>query len=151
MARLIDADKLLKHKTDHEMISTHLIYNAPTVDAQPTTKNDLGVDAISRSDVLKLMHDNWHTHNGDWAMQESMDDIRALPSVTPQEPFKPMVEIDLYSVIKQKYIEREVLDKIRAEIEQTAKDYDKFEDYRRVRGLWIALEIIDKYKAETEQ
>ena len=53
---------------------------------KPTTKNYLGVDAISRSDVLKLMQDNWHTHNGDWAMQESMDDIRALPAVTPQEP-----------------------------------------------------------------
>lgn len=45
----------------------------------------------------------------------------------------------------------ELLDKIRAEIEQTAKDYDKFADYRRVRGLWIALDIIDKYRAETEQ
>ena len=33
--RLIDADALLKHKTDHETISTHLIYNAPTVDAVP--------------------------------------------------------------------------------------------------------------------
>ena len=51
-----------------------------------TNKNDLGVDLISRADVLKLMQDNWHTHNGDWAMQESMDDIRALPSVTSQEP-----------------------------------------------------------------
>ena len=51
------------------------------------TENDLGVeDCVSRADVLKLMQDNWHTHNGDWAMQESMDDIRALPSVTPQEP-----------------------------------------------------------------
>ena len=30
--RLIDADELLKGKTDHEMISTHLIFNAPTVD-----------------------------------------------------------------------------------------------------------------------
>lgn len=29
--RLIDADELLKHKTDHEMISTHLVWNAPTV------------------------------------------------------------------------------------------------------------------------
>ena len=29
--RLIDADALLKHKTDHEYISTHLIYNAPTI------------------------------------------------------------------------------------------------------------------------
>ena len=53
---------------------------------KPTAKNDLGVDAISRSDVLKLMQDNWHTHNGDWAMQESMDDIRALPAVTPIRP-----------------------------------------------------------------
>ena len=37
------------------------------------------------------------------------------------EPFKPMVEIDLYSVIKQKYIERDVLDKIRAEIDRQQK------------------------------
>ena len=44
-----------------------------------------------------------------------------------------------------------VLDKIRAEIEQTAKDYDKFADYRRIYGLWIAIDIIDKYKAEAEQ
>ena len=43
-------------------------------------------DCVSREEVLKLMRDNWHTHNGDWAMQESLDDIRALPSVTPQEP-----------------------------------------------------------------
>lgn len=44
-----------------------------------------------------------------------------------------------------------VLDKIRGDIEQIAKDYDKFADYRRVHGLWIALDIIDKYRAETEQ
>lgn len=42
----------------------------------------------------------------------------------------------------------DALDKIRAEIEKTAKDYDKFDDYRRVRGLWIALEIIDKHLTE---
>ena len=30
--RIIDADELLKGRTDHEMISTHLIFNAPTVD-----------------------------------------------------------------------------------------------------------------------
>lgn len=30
--RLIDADELSKGRTDHEMISTHLIFNAPTVD-----------------------------------------------------------------------------------------------------------------------
>ena len=48
-------------------------------------------DCISRAEVLKLMKDNWHTHNGDWAMQESMDDIRALPSVTPQEPINDII------------------------------------------------------------
>ena len=32
--RYIDADALLKYKTDHEMISTHLIYNAPTADVR---------------------------------------------------------------------------------------------------------------------
>ena len=35
MSRLIDADRLLKYKTDHEMISTHIIWNAPTVEAIP--------------------------------------------------------------------------------------------------------------------
>ena len=30
--RLVDADELLKHASDHESISTHLIWNAPTVD-----------------------------------------------------------------------------------------------------------------------
>lgn len=51
-----------------------------------TTKNDLEVDCISRADVLKLIRDNWHSHSGDWAMQESIDAIRVMPSVTPQEP-----------------------------------------------------------------
>ena len=47
--------------------------------------------------------------------------------------------------------QKDVVDKIRAEIEQKAIDYDKFDDYRRTRGLWIALGIIDKYKAESEE
>lgn len=35
MSRLIDADELLKGYQDHEMISTHIIWNAPTVEAIP--------------------------------------------------------------------------------------------------------------------
>lgn len=35
MSRLIDADALLKRHQDHEMISTHLVWNAPTVEAEP--------------------------------------------------------------------------------------------------------------------
>ena len=38
--RLIDADALLKGKDDHQMISTHLIWNAPTVDAVPASDID---------------------------------------------------------------------------------------------------------------
>ena len=58
--------------------------NCSEIPTGSTTKNNLGVDAVSRAEVLKLMQDNWHTHNGDWAMQESMDDIRALPSIYPK-------------------------------------------------------------------
>ena len=54
---------------------------------------------------------------------------------------KPMIEIDLYSVIKQKYIEREVLDEIRAEIKAMSGDIETIAD---------VLQIIDKYKAESE-
>lgn len=47
-------------------------------------------DAVSRAEVLKLIHDNWHTYSGDWAMQESMNDIRALPSVEPKANWIPL-------------------------------------------------------------
>jgi len=33
--RLIDADALLKGEEDHKMISTHLVWNSPTVEAIP--------------------------------------------------------------------------------------------------------------------
>ena len=45
----------------------------------------------------------------------------------------------------------DVLSKIRIEIEQIAKEYDKFADYRRIYGLWIALDIIDKYKESEDE
>jgi hypothetical protein len=84
--------------------------------------------------------------------------IRDTVAEITQESFKPMVEIDLYSVIKQKYIEREVLDKIRAEIENInvwgmRYEPDTYLDKRpqivqKVKDH--VIEIIDKYKAETE-
>ena len=65
---------------------------------------------------------------------------------TEQEP-KPMVEIDLYSVIKQKYIEREVLDKIRTDIQKLRNCSCSCSD-----GIIDDVEdIIDKYKAECEE
>lgn len=48
--RIIDADELLKGKTDHEMISTHLIYNAPTVDVLDKIRAEI--------DELETYYDN---------------------------------------------------------------------------------------------
>ena len=46
---------------------------------EPTTKNDLGVDAVSRQAVLELIADY------DLSMGQVVKGIHALPSVTPQE------------------------------------------------------------------
>lgn len=73
--------------------------------------------------------------------------LYAARKALEQEP-KPMIEIDLYSVIKQKYIEREVLNKIRAEIEQTSETVDGFLIHDATRRT--VLRIIDKYKTESE-
>lgn len=53
----------------------------------PTTTNDLGVDYISKQEVVGLMMHIWgKNHSGDDAMQECIDAIREMPSVTLQEP-----------------------------------------------------------------
>ena len=68
---------------------------------EPTTKNDLGVDCISRAQVQTEIEMNayrytlakerggagrveWHSHLID--IDDAVDIIRNLPSVTPQEP-----------------------------------------------------------------
>ena len=67
-----------------------------------------------------------------------------------QEPFKPMVEIDLDYVIKQKYIERDVLDKIRAEIKQMDFDFGDFYDHTSTIREMV-LEVIDKAESELQK
>ena len=79
------------------------------------------------------------------------DALQYVIGMLEQEPFKPMVEIDLDYVIKQKYIEREVLDKIRAEILEEHENAYAREDNDTAYGLSVALEIIDKYKGESEK
>jgi hypothetical protein len=67
-------------------------------------------------------------------------------TVSDKESFKPMIEIDLYSVIKQKYIEREVLDKI-TEIIAPLRHLSIDE----MSGIeWDILRVIDKCKEESE-
>ena len=112
-------------------------------------------DAISLASVFEIMGNlmsipyDFDRSITEKDVSESMDKIRELPRVTPQEPFKPMVEIDLDYVIKQKYIEREVLDKIRAEIEHLQTYMLCKGDTKKIE-LADVLEIIDKYKAEIE-
>lgn len=116
-------------------------------------------DAVSRAEVIKIAKEMYlEVANMELDVKTISDCIsytaskcrevlerrlQALSSVTPQEP---MVEIDLYSVIKQKYIEREVLDKIRTEIESI----DLLAEYTRGDIKRMALATIDKYKAESE-
>ena len=62
--RLIDADKLLQFKTDHEMISTHQIWNAPTIEAIPikfirdTIKDYLYIALRATPKIAKNYQDN---------------------------------------------------------------------------------------------
>lgn len=50
------------------------------LEQEPTTKNGLGVDAVSREEVLWLVADD------NLSMGQVVKGIHALPSVTPQEP-----------------------------------------------------------------
>ena len=50
------------------------------LEQEPTTKNNLGVDAVSRQAVLDLIADY------DLSMGQVVRGIHALPPVTPQEP-----------------------------------------------------------------
>lgn len=70
-----------------------------------TTKNDLGVDYISKQEVVGLMMHIWgKNHSGDDAMQECIDAIRAMPSVTPIRPKGYWIETaeEYYKAINEK-------------------------------------------------
>ena len=55
----------------------------------PTTKNNLGVDCISRQAVIDSLYD-WSNHSmtdaETWHLRQVIGDIKSMPSVTPQEP-----------------------------------------------------------------
>ena len=56
---------------------------------EPITKNDLGVDCISRQAVIDNLYD-WSNHSmtdaETWHLRQVIGDIKSMPSVTPQEP-----------------------------------------------------------------
>ena len=55
------------------------------IDREPTTKNDLGVDCISRADALALYCDKCGVYNC-ISKCASYKAVEKMPSVTPQEP-----------------------------------------------------------------
>lgn len=139
---------------------------------EPTTKNNLGVDCISRAEAIKCLECDF-----DITGKENMktvvnyinsahDKIVNLPSVTPQEPqtFKWCTDCkeydqekhccprwskvirDTVEEMKQEYIEREVIDKLRAEITTLQNRC-----YALTKGTMCAFCKYEcKYKAETE-
>ena len=56
------------------------------LEQEPTTKNDLGVDCISRKAALDITWQDPSYSDPLNVLTEVRDKIRELPSVTPQEP-----------------------------------------------------------------
>ena len=69
MTRLIDADALLKGKEDHSFISTHEIWNAPTVDAVDR-KLFNKVCELFASDDPQWICDEMSDHDDEWEVCE---------------------------------------------------------------------------------
>jgi hypothetical protein len=102
---------------------------------EPTTKNDLGVDLISRADAIKAMQEkSKKLKNLDtiYGLCGAVAILYDMPSITPQEP---------------------ILDKIRAEIEALIDWHDCPIEYDNGNDAWYCeacnqvIKIIDKYKA----
>ena len=110
-------------------------------------------DAIHKLIDAKCFLERYSNPHDKWteAINIGIEAIEIVIDQENQEPFEPMVEIDLDYVIKQKYIEREVLDKMRAEIEaEKLEDSPNFCVKAHNNAVDRVLGIIDKYKTETE-
>ena len=103
---------------------------------------------MTREIIRQIERDYWAEKADPIDMSEIFD---LAQKALEQEP-KPMVEINLYSVIKQKYIEREVLDKISAKIEELFS-YVEFDEDTKTSYNMVRLEevqrVINKYKGES--
>lgn len=76
---LENGDKMPEHM-DLEYKGAKIDFHCRPLEQESTTKNNLGVDAVSRQAVLDLIADY------DLSMGQVVRCIHALPSVTPQEP-----------------------------------------------------------------
>ena len=129
------------------------------LEQEPTTKNDLGVDCISRTELLQAM-DTWDKFGytetgcfvrepkGDYVPYVHYEDmvncVKGMSSVTPQEPIldKIRAEIAEYGSIMVAYaITKET---------KTDKGIEKLVSDVLKQAKEQVLDIIDKYKTEAE-
>ena len=107
---------------------------------------------MTREEIIKNLKYTMEKHKNDYVHTFDTDIslmCKDILDYLEQEP-KLMVGIDLYSVIKQKYIEREVLNKIREEIKVMTSN----RGFLSCSVEYIHKEIdnvFDKYNADKEQ
>jgi hypothetical protein len=77
--KALEQESTTEEEYEYIYIGNGAYEKRPKVKSELTTKNDLGVDCISRQAVLDLI-------NADWKYENLEIEINNLPSVTPQEP-----------------------------------------------------------------
>ena len=104
---------------------------------EPTTKNDLGVDAVSRQEVLYLIADD------DLSMGQVVKGIHALPSVTPQEPTpKKDLEVEAEDCISREYLRKSMIEYGWSHPDSTVTEYVEslplvYPKSEKPSGKWI--------------
>lgn len=83
--RLIDADALLKGKDEHQIISTHLIWNAPTVDAVQVVRC-ADCKYLSRT-TLGMEYACWHGAYSVWGETGEHKDHRVCTRIDDPDHF----------------------------------------------------------------
>ncbi len=123
---------------------------------ESTPKNDLGVDAISRSETIDYLCKHCPDDGECFNDCDEIKHLRQMPSVTPQAPCEDChTKMDEVRRAYDNAMKQEpILDKIRAEIEKeiiprNSDQYDHETMWQNM-GLRMALKTIDKYKEEVE-
>ena len=175
---IMDLDSVSLERVPYKaiiMYAINAIKRGKALEQEPTAKNDLAVDKLlAGCEKMSFEIEIFNKPLRVVALDAVKNIVKGLPSVTPQEPqtFKWCTTCKEYDQekhccprwskvirntveeLKQEYIEREELDKIRDEIEQeiiprNSDQYDHEAMWQNM-GLRMALKVIDKYKAETE-
>ena len=76
----IEELKGLKYDAYYDEEKEALDMAIEALEQEPTTKNDLAVDCISRKSVITIIQNHW------WNCRDIDKLVNDLPSVTPQEP-----------------------------------------------------------------